>query len=254
MYGAWRASRHQRRRQVYVLPHGIVGGGASDIVPGVVFGLAHEIQRTRTLVGGVAHRRLFIERVKKEQRDIVRALSEAVDVLLGLFESRSKIGHIPPPPCRFRDGYFSVYCIRNAIALLMNEIGDGALAKVDEPQKRLVCPTVADWRGMRVVIDATPLLVRSAGVKNYLYHWILHRRRDGGHVPTDGAVSPADARGFGGGSAAHVKRAGRSRPLQPHRGAPAGFPDARGQRFPRQRVGAAPPKTGAIDRHGTRSH
>ena len=31
--------------------------------------------------------------------------------------------------------------------------------------------------GMRVVIDATPLLVRSAGVKNYLYHWILHMRR-----------------------------------------------------------------------------
>jgi len=30
---------------------------------------------------------------------------------------------------------------------------------------------------MRVVIDATPLLVRSAGVKNYLYHWILHLRR-----------------------------------------------------------------------------
>ena len=33
---------------------------------------------------------------------------------------------------------------------------------------------------MRVVIDATPLLVRSAGVKNYLYHWILHLRRQAG--------------------------------------------------------------------------
>jgi alpha-1,3-rhamnosyl/mannosyltransferase len=33
---------------------------------------------------------------------------------------------------------------------------------------------------MRVVIDATPLLVRSAGVKNYLYHWILHMRRTAG--------------------------------------------------------------------------
>jgi alpha-1,3-rhamnosyl/mannosyltransferase len=31
--------------------------------------------------------------------------------------------------------------------------------------------------GMRVVIDATPLLVRSAGVKNYLYYWIRHLRR-----------------------------------------------------------------------------
>ncbi len=33
---------------------------------------------------------------------------------------------------------------------------------------------------MRVVIDATPLLVRSAGVKNYLYHWIMHLRRAAG--------------------------------------------------------------------------
>jgi alpha-1,3-rhamnosyl/mannosyltransferase len=30
---------------------------------------------------------------------------------------------------------------------------------------------------MRVVIDATPLLVRSAGVKTYLYHWIAALRR-----------------------------------------------------------------------------
>jgi alpha-1,3-rhamnosyl/mannosyltransferase len=29
---------------------------------------------------------------------------------------------------------------------------------------------------MRVVIDAVPLLIRSAGVKNYLYHWIDHLR------------------------------------------------------------------------------
>jgi alpha-1,3-rhamnosyl/mannosyltransferase len=33
---------------------------------------------------------------------------------------------------------------------------------------------------MRVVIDATPLLVRSAGVKNYLYHWIEHLRQAAG--------------------------------------------------------------------------
>jgi glycosyltransferase involved in cell wall biosynthesis len=36
------------------------------------------------------------------------------------------------------------------------------------------------WKDMRVVIDATPLLVRSAGVKNYLYHWIEHLRRAAG--------------------------------------------------------------------------
>ena len=33
---------------------------------------------------------------------------------------------------------------------------------------------------MRVVIDAVPLLIRSAGVKNYLYHWIAHLRRCAG--------------------------------------------------------------------------
>jgi glycosyltransferase involved in cell wall biosynthesis len=30
---------------------------------------------------------------------------------------------------------------------------------------------------MRLTIDAVPLLVRSAGVKNYLFHWIAHLRR-----------------------------------------------------------------------------
>jgi glycosyltransferase involved in cell wall biosynthesis len=33
---------------------------------------------------------------------------------------------------------------------------------------------------MRVVIDAVPLLVRSAGVKNYLYYWIKHLREAAG--------------------------------------------------------------------------
>ncbi len=33
---------------------------------------------------------------------------------------------------------------------------------------------------MRVVIDAVPLLVRSAGVKNYLYYWIQHLREAAG--------------------------------------------------------------------------
>ncbi len=33
---------------------------------------------------------------------------------------------------------------------------------------------------MNIAIDATPLLVRSAGVKNYLYHWITHLRRQAG--------------------------------------------------------------------------
>lgn len=30
---------------------------------------------------------------------------------------------------------------------------------------------------MRILVDATPLLLRSAGVKNYLYHWLDHLRR-----------------------------------------------------------------------------
>src|ERR1039457_6807584 len=56
----------------------------------------------------------------------------------------------------------------------------GRNAHPNRPRKAMVCATVPDWRGMRVVIDATPLLVRSAGVKNYLYHWILHLRRAAG--------------------------------------------------------------------------
>ena len=33
---------------------------------------------------------------------------------------------------------------------------------------------------MHIAIDATPLLVRSAGVKNFLYHWITHLRLQAG--------------------------------------------------------------------------
>jgi alpha-1,3-rhamnosyl/mannosyltransferase len=33
---------------------------------------------------------------------------------------------------------------------------------------------------MRVVIDATPVLLRSAGVKNFIYHWLRHLRLAGG--------------------------------------------------------------------------
>jgi alpha-1,3-rhamnosyl/mannosyltransferase len=33
---------------------------------------------------------------------------------------------------------------------------------------------------MKIVVDATPLLLRSAGVKSYLYHWILTMRRQAG--------------------------------------------------------------------------
>ena len=40
---------------------------------------------------------------------------------------------------------------------------------------------------MRVVIDAVPLLIRSAGVKNYLYYWIQHLR---------GAAPPGAVRTF----------------------------------------------------------
>jgi alpha-1,3-rhamnosyl/mannosyltransferase len=46
---------------------------------------------------------------------------------------------------------------------------------------------------MRVVIDAVPLLIRSAGVKNYLYHWIEHLRRAAGapYGPDTIATFPA---------------------------------------------------------------
>jgi glycosyltransferase involved in cell wall biosynthesis len=33
---------------------------------------------------------------------------------------------------------------------------------------------------MRITVDAVPLLYRSAGVKNYLYHWIRHLRQEAG--------------------------------------------------------------------------
>src|SRR5215469_6764669 len=45
---------------------------------------------------------------------------------------------------------------------------------------------------MRVVIDATPLLVQSAGVKNYLYYWIQHLRQLAGpeRIRTIPALDP----------------------------------------------------------------
>jgi glycosyltransferase involved in cell wall biosynthesis len=50
---------------------------------------------------------------------------------------------------------------------------------------------------VNIAIDATPLLVRSAGVKNYLYHWITHLRRQAGSdsirtFPALGALPPLD--------------------------------------------------------------
>jgi alpha-1,3-rhamnosyl/mannosyltransferase len=33
--------------------------------------------------------------------------------------------------------------------------------------------------GLRLAVDATPLLFRSAGVKNYIYHWLIHLQRAG---------------------------------------------------------------------------
>ncbi len=33
---------------------------------------------------------------------------------------------------------------------------------------------------MRIVVDVTPLLLRSAGVKNYIYHWLMALRRQAG--------------------------------------------------------------------------
>src|ERR1035438_10258828 len=52
-------------------------------------------------------------------------------------------------------------------------------------KRRWSVPLWQTGEGMRVVIDATPLLVRSAGVKNYLYHWILHMRRTAGAAVID---------------------------------------------------------------------
>jgi glycosyltransferase involved in cell wall biosynthesis len=48
---------------------------------------------------------------------------------------------------------------------------------------------------VRIAIDASPLLVRSAGVKNYLYYWITHLRRLAGDdavrlFPAIGSLGP----------------------------------------------------------------
>jgi alpha-1,3-rhamnosyl/mannosyltransferase len=50
---------------------------------------------------------------------------------------------------------------------------------------------------VHIAIDATPLLVRSAGVKNYLYYWITHLRRLAGRdtvrtFPPLGTLPPLD--------------------------------------------------------------
>jgi alpha-1,3-rhamnosyl/mannosyltransferase len=47
---------------------------------------------------------------------------------------------------------------------------------------------------MRVAVDALPLLVRSAGVKNYLYYWIAHLRRAAG---TDSVATFPSLAGLG---------------------------------------------------------
>ena len=96
---------------------------------------------------------------------------------------------------------------------------------------------------MRVVIDATPLLVRSAGVKNYLYHWILHMRRAAGSAmvgtfPAMERVRPLNheesvtgaARTFGGLASLGISN---------HSGRPAaGVADAGGGCIPCQCAGA----------------
>ena len=75
---------------------------------------------------------------------------------------------------------------------------------------------------MRVAIDATPLLVRSAGVKNYLYYWIEHLRRFAGDdvirtVPAAWhAWRPLHSRCIRGGPSAHFPGIGRARHLQLH--------------------------------------
>src|SRR5579863_9549554 len=53
---------------------------------------------------------------------------------------------------------------------------------------------------MTVAVDATPLLIRSAGVKNYLYYWIDHLRRLAGSetirtVPSLGRFGPLNHNG-----------------------------------------------------------
>ncbi len=53
---------------------------------------------------------------------------------------------------------------------------------------------------MRIQIDATPLLLRSAGIKNYVYHWVESlRQAGGGHeittFPCGGPLGPLNHEG-----------------------------------------------------------
>jgi alpha-1,3-rhamnosyl/mannosyltransferase len=48
---------------------------------------------------------------------------------------------------------------------------------------------------MRVIVDAVPLLIRSAGVKSYLYHWITHLRRAAGAPPGPDTIATFPALG-----------------------------------------------------------
>jgi glycosyltransferase involved in cell wall biosynthesis len=48
---------------------------------------------------------------------------------------------------------------------------------------------------MRIAIDATPLLLRSAGVKNYIHHWLMHLRHEAGSDVI--GTFPLPAAGFG---------------------------------------------------------
>ncbi len=52
---------------------------------------------------------------------------------------------------------------------------------------------------MRILIDATPLLLRSAGVKTYTYHWIQHLMQEAGNeqiltFPADSAAGRSGSR------------------------------------------------------------
>jgi len=70
--------------------------------------------------------------------------------------------------------------------ILEQAMGDRKLRLIVETQDT----APLQLNGLRVAIDATPLLFRSAGVKNYLYHWLICLERTGAPAGLDLRIFP----------------------------------------------------------------
>src|ERR1700746_2479937 len=91
-----RASGAELAYQIDVLLHRFVGLHALELRPGFVLGRADEIEETGLRAGYVAFVALLVQRIQLQQRGVVGAFAEFLDVLGGLLELRFQIGHDVP--------------------------------------------------------------------------------------------------------------------------------------------------------------